>query len=408
MYNRLVAFLEKFQILNNSQHGFRRRLSTESAAITRLQFVYDHLDSGEYVVGIFFDLSRAFDSLQPEFVKQKLFRLGVRGTVLDWFLSFLTDRTMNVVLGGAVSAGASVDLGVAQGSVLGPIIFLLFINDLPDFINDAHVVMYADDTSIAVAAQDPETLALRVAQVVAQFHNWCKNNRILLNVQKTVYVNFHSRRPVQAAVLENGVLSQEVNFLGIRIDSRLVFDKHIDSVCGSLNRCYFALLKLKASLGRASVMDAYYALCHSRLAYGCLLWGESRDWRRVFVSQKRIVRLLFDLPNRESCRPYFKRHSLLTFPCIFIYKAVLYVRQNINDFPRNNRPYNTRHLGFSSVRHRTALYERSPRYSFIRLYNRLPESVTQLPTYGQFKHKVREILVRGGYYSQQEYLDDVW
>ena len=404
MNGRLISFLEKFQILHNSQHGFRRGLSTETAAIDRLQFVYDHLDKGEYVVGVFFDLPRVFDALDPRFIREKLFRVGVRGEILDWILSFLTERKKRVAMSGATSEEASVSLGVAQGSLIGPLIFLIFINDLPEFISDAHVVMYADDTSVAVAARDSETVSLKLKNVVAKFDDWCRCNRIMLNQQKTIYMNFHNRRPIASESLGGCPVSHVTNFLGIALDDRLTFDDQIESVCKSLNRAYFALLKLRPSLDHESLLQAYYALCHSRLAYGCLLWGRATEWGRVFVSQKRIVRLVFGLAGRESCRECFKQHRILTFPSIYILKAALYVKRNIDQLSNYDRPYNVRHGNLPLARHRTTLFQKSPHYDFIKIYNKLPETIIQTSSYNRFKVQVKDLLVRGGYYSQREYL----
>ena len=157
--------------------------------------------------GVFFDLSRAFDSLQPEFVRDKLFRLGIRGPILEWLLSFLTGRTMRVAMTGAISYEAPVGLGVAQGSIIGPLIFLLFINDLPEFMSDTHLVIYADDTSVAVAAQDTEILSQRIERVVNRFNSWCTKNRIMLYFSKTAYINFHARRQIESTALETYVVS---------------------------------------------------------------------------------------------------------------------------------------------------------------------------------------------------------
>ena len=124
-----------------------------------------------HVVGLFFDLSRAFDSLLPQFIKDKLFNLGIRGPV----------RSMS----GAVSSELPTDIGVPQGTILGPLIFLLYINYLPSFFDDdVHIIMYADDTSMAVSANDPMYLTQKVKLVVERFTNWCEKNRIILNIKK--------------------------------------------------------------------------------------------------------------------------------------------------------------------------------------------------------------------------------
>ena len=156
------------------------------------------------------------------------------------------------------------------------------------------------------------------------------------------------------------------------------------------------------------MLNAYYALCYSRLAYGCLLWGGARDWQRVFVAQKRIIRLLFGLPSRESCRVYIRQNNILTFPCTYILKALVYIKQKMNDFAKYYRPYNTRHVDLPIAQHRTALYQKSPHYNFIKMFNKLPETVREISSPRAFKFRVRELLIRGGYYSQQEFLDDVF
>ena len=221
-------------------------------------------------------------------------------------------------------------------------------------------------------------------------------------------MNFHARRSVDPDVMGDCALSHGTTFLGIHLDNKLSFDTHIEHVCKNLNKSYFALLKLKASLEHDAMLDAYYALCHSRISYGCLLWGRAREWQRVFISQKRIVRLLFGLPSRESCREYFKQHSILTFPSLYVLKAVLYVRQNYDSFPKHVRHYNTRDVGLPLVRHRTALFQKSPRYDFVKLYNKLPGSIAEITDFKHFKRKVKQLLIGGGYYSRQEYLDDTF
>ena len=405
---RVLEFLEKFNVLSASQHGFRAGCSTETAAINYVAFIYERLDVGEHVIGLFFDMSRAFDSLLPEFVREKLFNIGIRGQILDWLISFLTNRSIRVAISGAFSSESSVDLGVPQGSILGPLIFLLFVNDMPAAFleNDVHVSMYADDTSMAVSARDPAYLSQRVQLVVEQFTTWCRKNRIMLNLKKTTYVNFHSRRPIKLNTTDNVSTSSDVRFLGVCVDEHLNFQIQVDDVVKKINKAHFALLKLKSCLVQASLLDAYYALCYSHLSYCCLVWGNAVEWKRVFIAQKRVVRLLFDLGGRESCRDSFIDHSILTFSCIYILKAVVFVRVHIDEFEQACKPYNTRNSLIPLMQHRSALFERGPWYSFVRLYNKLPEELKRAGGLKRFKLLVKKFLLGKAYYTQQEYLDD--
>ena len=137
---------------------------------------------------------------------------------MQWLLSFINDRGLRVAMSGMESSESRLNLGVPQGSILGPLIFLLFINDLPSFFGDVHVIMYADDTSIVVDADTPENLEVKVRNVAERFDRWCKENRIILNMQKTVYMNFNIRRPLPVNVLTGVLLSDKTSFLGIHID----------------------------------------------------------------------------------------------------------------------------------------------------------------------------------------------
>lgn len=403
---RLLDFFDTYKVLCKSQHGFREGLSTETATVDYFSYVYRHLDRGDYVIGLFFDLSRAFDSLPPHFIEQKLYSVGIRGNILKWLTSFITDRRLRVVLSGTASEESSVDLGVPQGSILGPLIFLIFVNDLPRFLEDVHVVMYADDTSIAVAARDREELEVKVKNVIERFTDWCTRNRIILNIQKTVCVNFNIRRPLSIECFVGLSLQKQACFLGLTVDDGVTFKPHIDNVCKKLNSSYFALLKLKSSLNSQSLLNAYYALCYSHLSYNNLLWSRSTEWRRVFVAQKRIIRLIFGLQSSDSCREVFKIHGILTFPSIYILKAVVYVNTNRNRYKTYVSQRETRHLDLPLLQHRTTFFEKSPEYDFVKLFNKLPASIKKITTPNIFKNTVKTFLLENGFYSLREYLSD--
>ena len=402
---RILHVLDTFTVLSNCQHGFRKRLSTETATIKYFEYIYSNLDKGRYVVGIFFDMSRAFDSLLPEFVCSKLHALGIRGMVLEWVRSFLTERTLRVLFGGSMSRDAPVEMGVPQGSILGPLIFLLFINDLPNHLLDAHVVMYADDTSIAVADCDPERVALRVRTVRRQFEEWCRKNRIVANSSKTVYVNFYIRRPLPETALRNTDFKDSCTFLGVTVDPRLSFVEHIDLLCKKLNSSYFAILKLKACLPLDDLIEAYNALCYSHISYNILIWGRVPQWTRVFILQKRIF--IFSLECRVSCRPVFASNNFLTLPAIYILKAATYVRDNLDKYRKLEHGYSTRHPEYLVTdSHASTFFERSPQFDFVRIYNKLPSSIKSVKSGSAFKNLVKELLLTRTYYSYQDYLGD--
>lgn len=142
--------------MSDCQHGFRKGRSTETATIRFVQHVNDRLDLGEYVVAVFFDLSRAFDTLHPGFVSEKFASLGLEGNINEWICSYLSNRKFTVKVKNKYSKTYSLTCGTPQGSILGPLIFLLYVNDLPSYISEGMVFMYADDTTVVVSDVSPE------------------------------------------------------------------------------------------------------------------------------------------------------------------------------------------------------------------------------------------------------------
>lgn len=414
--DKLISYINNFNIMSVSQHGFTRGRSTETAAYEFADFLYRELDDGNCVGAVFFDLSRAFDCVDLDFMESKLYAQGIRGSMLKWLVSYLDKRKLCVRLQNVTSPYHELNRGVPQGSVLGPLLFNLYTNDLLSFFTRElnfkfQLVNYADDTTVAVSSQTPEELRRNVDATVAAFNRWCRLNNLILNLTKTCYVSFQLARPISSVVMPPGAGIAECNeakFLGLTVDRDLKFVKHIDELCGKLNGSYFAILNLKGVLNDEGMKAVYYALVHSRLAYGVCLWGGSPHSARVFKTQKKIIRLIYNLKFRESCRNTFRSQKILTLPSVYMYNCILYTKKNIHRFPRNSNfhSYSTRNAEeLISVEHRTSKYEASLSYSGVRLYNRLPVEVKKEGLL-MFQKKLRDLMINGAYYSVEEYMQD--
>lgn len=408
MYIRLISFLNKFKLLDNRQHGFRSNYSTESACLELVQHIYENLDAAKYVVGIFYDMSKAFDSLDPHILINKLFNLGLRGTVLEWLSSYLHFRKLYVKVGEHVSDEYDIGLGVPQGSVLGPLLFLLYINDLPAHIGHGLVTLYADDVCIVVSGDDVGEVYDKIRAVNADFLQWCTRNRLILNDSKTVYVNFFKRR----SLLENSThindinMAEQVKYLGVFIDQHLKFDAHIDYVCKRLNSAYYLINHMKNTLDLHVLLEIYYALVYSVISYNILVWGAAVNSDRVFICQKRILRMIYNVPPRSTCKMVYKNNKIMTLPSIYIYKAVCYARNNLHLFETNqdNHNYKTRNAAkFRIPRHNTSTFERSPLYLCVQLYNKVPDKIKALTT-SKFKNQLKLLLTESCFYSIKEFL----
>lgn len=410
--SNILSYLEMNNLLCDNQHGFRPGRSVETATCQLLDFVQKNIDKNKYVVSLMFDLSKAFDTICPENLILKLKALGFPSHMIDWLTSYVTGRRMVVKYNTSVSNTHDVDLGVPQGSVLGPLLFAIYVNDLPQFLQGAHVTMYADDTTITICGADKDQLICKMRDTICQFNIWCQRNKLILNVEKTMTINFHLRKSLFENDLSNQEFSfqNEVSFLGSRIDSTLTWGSHIDIVCSKLNKAFFCISQLKGSLDRNGLLNVYYAMAYSNLSFNILCWGRSRDVSKVFVCQKRIIRLIFGMEHLDSCKPIFIGHSILTVFSIYILKSLLFAKNNLADFGTlsETHNYNTRHGSVLKIPpHRTSSYKRSPEYNAITLFNKLPQHIKNISNILIYKKAIKNLLLKNCYYSIEEYLDTV-
>ena len=186
MHKRIYAFLEKYDLLYSLQFGFRSKFSTSHALIHMTEAIRSALDSGNVTCGIFVDFAKAFDTVNHEILLKKLDNFGFRGVVNDWFRSYLTDRKQKVVINGFESKSKIMYHGVPQGSVLGPILFLLYINDLHRCIKYCKTYHFADDTNLLNISKDYRSLQRKVNYDLFSLHKWLIANKISLNEGKEV------------------------------------------------------------------------------------------------------------------------------------------------------------------------------------------------------------------------------
>ena len=261
--------------------------------------------------------------------------------------------------------------------------------------------MYADDTTVTVSASNCNDLQKYVEDIVDDMNNWCSRNRLIANERKTVFINFNKKTS-----LNNFKLSSFTKFLGTYIDSSLSWEQQVNQVCSRLNKAYFAILQLKDTLDEAGLVDVYYALAYSHLSFNICLWGKSSQLQRIFVLQKRIIRLLFNLKYRESCKEIFTIKKILTAPCIYIYKCLIYAKANLQKFDTldHSHTYSTRHGELLAIpRHKTAKFKDSFQYNSIILFNSLSVETRNLHL-SKYKTKIKRILIQYVYYSINEFL----
>ena len=272
MYNRLIDFLDNFAILNNSQFGFRKLHSTYMALMTLMNRLTTSLEKNEYVIGIFLDFSKAFDTVDHAILLKKMAHYGVRGNALQWFESYLSNRYQYVTYNGISSSTQAIKCGVPQGSILGPLLFLIYINDLCSVCKHTDPILFADDTNLFSSGKDIQALESNINSELSNISLWLKVNKLSLNIKKTHYMVFCRSKKFSnnlQLLIEGETLDevQTTKFLGVIIDNKLTWKYHIDSISGKIARGIGMIIKARQYLNKNGLRSLYYSFIFPYFTY---------------------------------------------------------------------------------------------------------------------------------------------
>lgn len=414
MLNQLLAHFNINNLMHCKQFGFTRGRSTTEASVELIKYIYSAWEDSHDAIGVFCDLSKAFDCVCHKTLVRKLSHYGIKDAALKLLESYLSDRIQKVVVNGKRSSGSVVSMGVPQGSILGPFLFLVYINDLPLVVEDKHgIVLFADDTSLLFKVKRHSQTLDEVNIAISRVVEWFEANNLLLNENKTKCIRFslpNVRHGVTDIFIKNERLNLEEKtlFLGVTLDSKLQWGPHLDRLAKKLSSAAYAVRRVRNVSDVDAARLVYFAYFHSLMSYGILLWGNAADANRIFVLQKRAVRGIYKLGPRESLRSRFKEINILTLASQFIYENLLYVKKNIHLFKKNSdvSKYNTRSRNklvdnYSRLRK----VKKSFMGQCIRFFNKVPIAIQEFPLY-KFKKIIRQRLILKAYYTISDYLED--
>lgn len=407
--SRLSSFLSRNNILSSVQFGFREGRGTADAMFNLLGMLFSHINDGGVAAAVFCDLSKAFDCVSHHILLRKLSQYGIRGVALSWFQSYLSGRTQHVYVGTSCSLSHAIDWGVPQGSVLGPLLFLLYINDLAGLKIEGKFTIFADDTTILWHCPDVVSLSASVVSDLKRIRVWCDANMLSFNLEKTKVVAF--RCALDGLVVESipVPIESESTFLGLTVDRELRFEPHILSLAKKISSGCFAVRLSTRELGAEVGRSVYFALIESRLRYGIAFWGAASKQlcNSLFVIQKRAVRYIYRVSPRTSCRPLFVENGILTLTSLYILETACLIFSNREKFANQCAGYVTRqHMHLRLPIPSSSLIRRAIIYEGVKMFNHLPLSVRGSPTLRVFKNKLSKTLMAKAYYSLGEFYAD--
>jgi hypothetical protein len=326
VHKRLYHYLEIKAILSPSQYGFQSQRSTEMAILELQDRIATALMDKCYCLGVFLDLSKAFDTLDHSVLLEKLQHYGVRGAALAWFKSYLSCRQQYCFVNGIPSQYANILCGVPQGSILGPLLFLVYLNDVFTVCKYANIISFADDTNLLFCHNNLLELSSLANEDLTEVSTWFAANKLSLNVSKSKSMLFKPNRSItDASNITVGIGAQKLDqihvykFLGVYLDDKLNWKSHITSKCNSIVKIVGILSRVKHYVPASVLRNIYSTLIVPHINYGITAWGncKSAELKRMKLLQKKAIRIITGSKYISHTAPLFKRLNILTLDDIY-------------------------------------------------------------------------------------------
>ena len=413
--NQIVQYLEEKKLLTDVQHAYRKGHSTQTCLNEIVNYIYEQNDMGNIVGIASLDLSKAFDSINHDLLLQKLSKLGLGEKSINWCKSYLTDRKQQTRFSNFTSTMETVTSGVPQGSILGPILFICFVNDLPEVFKNCKIMSYADDTQILVAAKKTTEIKHQIESLIQEAQQWYTRNSLLNNASKTEVMTISRRKtkePFEINVTEDGILQKlksksSIKVLGIHLDHELNWNKQVNETNKRARYAARNLQRTSHLLPFKPRLILYNSLVAAHFNYGDTVWGGCgiKNKNKLQRTQNYVIKGMLGMKTTDSTVDALSKANLLSLDdkrkvhdAVYVHKALTgalptAVCQKYQEHQPLRKLRSTEKQVLTIPKHNTENYKNSPLYRSIQAWNSTPTDLKKMEI-GTFKQKLQAHLQR--------------
>ena len=415
LFKSIYDYVEKFNILYQYQYGFRKGHSTTHALVDLVDKIKNSIDNGEMTCGIFVDLSKAFDTVNHSILLHKLDHYGFRGKANQLLESYLTNRKQFVELNNHKSSYKSITCGVPQGSVLGPLLFLIYINDMPNCCPSGNTRIFADDTNVLFKAKNADEISSKGQVIMEQMNKWFMANKLTLNAKKSSFIIFRSTRsklnnlPERIKFNDSEITrSDSIQYLGLTLDEHLNFNLHIQNVCSSIKRYFKIFYNIRNYINKNQVEVLYYSMIYSRIKYGLIVYGftSKKNINKLQSLQNQLLKVLTFKKRRHSTNEIHNDLRILKVTDLFFQEKVSFVYNYVNNqlpptFPNyytefaqiHNIQTRNKNNNFIIPHHRTNIGSTTLQINGAKLWNDLDTTVKRSTSIKTFRNNIKNGII---------------
>lgn len=407
IYTRIEKYLDTRKILYKKQYGFRPRSNTLSASIDLVTKIKNKIDEKQIVLGIFIDLKKAFDTISHKIMLEKLLEIGITGRAHDILSSYFQNRKQIVKIGPHQSTSSLITFGVPQGSILGPLLFLIYINNLQHIGLTADITLYADDTCLFYFGHSIKTLTSKAQNDLNLLNNWFLSNTLTINTTKTNFVIFAAKNKkihdFDKIYINHEIIKEKSHekYLGLILDRQLNWKQHIDKIKAKLTSLTGIIRNIAKCLPRKVKYIIYNSLIKPHIDYLIEIWGTAAksNLEIVQIAQNKLIKSLFHYNFRTPSKKIYEETKIMTikqtytyFTCILIYKILNKQIHTSLSFQKKGR------IQKMKLRNANNLILRSPRTNYgvkniefegVKMYNKLPVKIKDAQSLVSFKNKLK-------------------